>query len=178
MQSVYKSKQMIKMKKKYTIDLAAQMAECEANYARLKQLLPEMATVDRREFGVEQVNGEPIELRLDVIERCKYTTMIEISQQLSPLKSSLKPPSRPPSQPWAPALCFSLRVYHDARMAEVIAYNRQQPRLASYEYPNNNMYQRDEKSQLNRYLGEWLSYCLKHGYVLDDPAAEQLYSIK
>jgi uncharacterized protein YqiB (DUF1249 family) len=38
-----------------------------------------------------------------------------------------------------------------------------------YQYPNASMYQRDEKAQQNRYLGEWLSLCLSHGHSLDNP---------
>jgi uncharacterized protein YqiB (DUF1249 family) len=38
-----------------------------------------------------------------------------------------------------------------------------------YQYPNTAMYQRDEKAQQNRYLGEWLSLCLSHGRSLENP---------
>ncbi|EMP84373.1 hypothetical protein VC116063_002770 [Vibrio cholerae O1 str. 116063] len=34
---------------------------------------------------------------------------------------------------------------------------------ARYDYPNENMVQPDEKAQLNRFLGDWLTFCLKHG---------------
>lgn len=71
-------------KKKYSIDLAGLMAECEANYMRIMKLLPEMSTVDIREFAVELAGGAPIQFRMEIKERCKYTTMIDISQQ--PLK--------------------------------------------------------------------------------------------
>ena len=150
--------------KKYTIDLAGQMAECEANYARIMQLLPDIDSAESWDFGVELASGEPAIFRIEVKERCKYTTMVDISQQLS--SNAL--------QPWSANPCFSLRVYHDARMAEVVAYDRHQRLRPSYDYPNNKMYQRDEKSQLNIFLGEWLSHCLKYGHVLDNPANKAL----
>ncbi|MEE8057912.1 MAG: DUF1249 domain-containing protein [Pseudomonadales bacterium] len=147
------------LKKKYSIDLAGQMAECEANYARIMQLLPDMEAVDQREFGVDMPGGRSIRFQIVVRERCKYTTMVDVSQL--PLSSSSAIPETLQQAP-----CFSLRVYHDARMAEVIAYNRHQRLRPSYNYPNNKMYHRDEKAQLNTFLGEWLSHCLQYGYAL------------
>lgn len=145
------------LKKKYTVDLAAQMAECEANYARIMQLLPDMEAVDQREFLVAANNSEPQQFRISVLERCKYTTMVDISRQLLAGQQA---------QPWTAVPSFSLRVYHDARMAEVVGFNQHQRVQAKYDYPNDRMYQRDEKLQLNTFLGEWLSYCLKYGQAL------------
>lgn len=149
--------------KKHTIDLSAQLAECEANYARIMRLLPDMETVNHREFGVELPNGQSVRFCIEVIERCKYTTMLELYQQQG----------HEAATPWSPAPCFALRVYHDARMTEVTRFDRQQALRASYDYPNNKMFQRDEKTQLNTFLGEWLQHCLKYGHVLDQPG-EQL----
>ena len=146
------------IKKKYTVDLAGQMAACEANYARIMQLLPDIETIDQRLFGVELSDGQPAQIRIDVTEHCKYTTMVDISQL----------PSEQNMQPWSTAPSFSLRVYHDAQMAEVVSYDAQRALHASYEYPNEKMFQRDEKAQLNIFLGEWLSHCLKYGHALDD----------
>ena len=48
-------------------------------------------------------------------------------------------------------------------MAEVVACNQQPSRLASYQYPNELMFQPDEKEQQNRFLAAWLSLTLKQG---------------
>ena len=148
--------------KKYSFDLAGQMAECEANYARIMQLLPDMTEVDRREFAVDLPGAQPGRLQIVIRERCKYTTMVDVSQlsphSSAPFGEALQPP------------CFSLRVYHDARMAEVVTFNHHQQLRPKYDYPNNKMYQRDEKAQLNIFLGEWLSHCLQYGYALESPA--------
>ena len=135
------------------------MAECEANYARIMQLLPEIDYVDQREFGVALPDGESILFCIDITERCKYTTMLDIYQQ----------PGTETANPWSPTPCFSLRVYHDAKMAEVTSFDNQQALRASYDYPNAKMFQRDEKTQLNKFLGEWLRHCLNYGHVLDEP---------
>ncbi len=145
------------MRKKYSIDLAKDQAECEANYARLMQLLPDIDDVDKREFGVHQPGGAHLRLQIVIRERCKYTTMLDISQGPSSLEGLA-----------LPIPCFSLRVYHDARMAEVVSFDQHRQLLPRYEYPNKNMYQCDEKSQLNAFLGEWLSHCLQFGHALDD----------
>ena len=146
-------------RKKYSVDLAGQLAECEANYARIMKLLPDMLRTDQRDFSVELAGGEQVQFRMVITERCKYTTMLDINQQ------SLSPGL----QAWSPVPCFSLRIYHDARMAEVVAFDSHQRFCPRYDYPNMNMYQRDEKFQLNRFLGEWLSHCLKFGRELDTP---------
>ena len=151
------------MKQRYSIDLAAQMAECEANYARIMQLLPDMENIDSREFGVEMPGLSSSRLHIEVTERCKYTTMLDVRQRALPPGRQL--PGGVTEAPW-----FSLRIYHDARMAEVVAFNRHRRIRPRYDYPNDGMYQRDEKAQLNKFLGEWLSHCLKYGHVLDDPA--------
>lgn len=141
--------------KAYSVDLAGHMAVCEANYFRLLQLLPELQLQDRREFLLAQGESASSRIRIDVLERCPYTTMLEIRQieQSSSLSE------------WTVQPQFQLRVYHDAKMAEVIAcrdLSRIQP---FYEYPNAQMLQRDEKQQLNRFLAEWLSHCLRHGFA-------------
>jgi uncharacterized protein YqiB (DUF1249 family) len=150
-------------KGKYTIDLAGQHAECESNYARLIRLLPNMDSVDRREFGVELAGREPVRFCMEVKERCKYTTMLEVSQH-SINADSIS------SQPWAIRPTFLLRIYHDAQMAEVISFNKHHQVQPKYDYPNEKMYQADEKAQLNQFLGEWLSHCIHYGHDLDDLA--------
>ncbi len=154
------------LNRKYSIDLAGQMAECEANYARIMQLLPDMARADQRSFGLELADSQAARFQVVVKERCKYTTMIDIYQLSSSGHNDWPWLQFEDSTPY-----FSLRVYHDARMAEVIAYNHHQRLRPSYDYPNDNMYHRDEKAQLNTFLGEWLSYCLEHGYALNNPIA-------
>jgi uncharacterized protein YqiB (DUF1249 family) len=62
-----------------------------------------------------------------------------------------------------------IRMYHDAKSAEVVEYQHQNRFLGSYEIPNRRMRQRDEKVQLNQFLGEYLRYCLAVGGAMDVP---------
>jgi uncharacterized protein YqiB (DUF1249 family) len=141
------------VKKRYQVDLAAEQAECAANYARLQRLLPALARSgagpDRHAFGV----GVDQQLHFAVTERGPYTTTLEISQ----------PPRGIPTL--VPRLVA--RVYHDARLVEVVAFTSRRRVRPRYEYPNPTMYQPDEKAQWNRFLGEWLSHCLQHGLSMD-----------
>ena len=140
-----------------SVDLGKFMAVCEANYVRLCQLLPDIDTIDCREFGLPASPAQFLCVRIDVIERCRYTTIVTISQY-------------PPSTPWADAPSMTVRLYHDARMAEVTAFQGKRHFQARYDYPNKAMYHRDEKQQLNYFLGEWLTHCLQHGHCLEKVA--------
>ena len=140
---------------RYSVDLSRQQAECEVNFLRLMKLMPDLDTVDERLFDVTLTGHTPARIHLRVIERCPYTTMIELLQLQG-------------HNPWTPRAQFSLRVYHDARMVEVESFRRQKPRHGHYDYPNHQMFHRDEKAQVNSFLGEWLSHCLNHGYEVVD----------
>ena len=68
-----------------------------------------------------------------------------------------------PKAPWSTKPALSVRLYHDARSAEVVEYQRDDHFRAVYDYPNRHMRLPDEKAQVNRFLGEFLSMCLVHG---------------
>ena len=140
----------------YSIDLAALQATCEANYLRLLCLIPAYETNNYREFSL--VGRQRV--RIDVVQRCRYTTILKI-QQFG-------------GGAWLAALRFEVRVYHDVRMAEVISFQTQRRSAARYDYPNPDMHSRDEKSQQNLFLAEWLGHCLEQGCseeVLNLPGA-------
>lgn len=142
-------------KGRYRIDLPAHMAECDANYLRLMKLFPSVRKADSAAIGVD-VNGTRMEVRLDVIERGPYTTVVRLAQR--------------PEIPWSHKASLTIRLYHDARSAEVIEYQGRKHFLrAVYDYPNADMRQPDEKAQINRFLGEYLSLCLEHGVAAGAP---------
>lgn len=140
--------------KRYSIDLPAHMAECDANYLRLMKLFPLLPDHDECDFDVV-VAPHRYRVRLRVRERAPYTTLIELSQL--------------PRAPWSTRPALVVRLYHDARSAEVVEYQRGGHFRAVYDYPNSDMRQPDEKAQVNRFLGEFLSLCLKHGVSTREP---------
>lgn len=141
------------LRERYRVDLVALQATCEANYARLMRLLPQMREHCQAR-RVAMSHGELLlgVLALEVTEAGPYTTTLRVRQEHS--------------LPWLPVPSLEVRVYHDARMAEVVAAAEARRLRARYPYPNAAMHQPDEKSQLNQFLGEWLSHCMAAGHEL------------
>lgn len=141
--------------KPYVPDLAALIRCCEVNYLRLWQLLRQLEQPgDRLSWALDEHTA--VEARLD--ERTPYTALVTLSQIRADTPSWLLPN-------------MSVRLYHDARVAEVLT-SQQIGRLAArYDYPNAKMHQRDEKYQVNHFLGEWLALSRRIGYrrVVDCP---------
>lgn len=131
--------------KPYHVDLADLMRIYETNYAKLHVLLPKQPYVGE----VRCYQADHQAYRLQVLEVTKYTTLVEICQSDD---ISIFPLPR-----------MSVRLYHDARVAEVCTTGQLGRVAARYDYPNDKMVQKDEKAQINRFLGDWLRFCLKRG---------------
>ncbi|KXJ57550.1 DUF1249 domain-containing protein [Neptuniibacter pectenicola] len=142
------------MKRKYIPDLTRQMSQCEANYVRIMKLLPDLDNCDEREFQVSWPEHSAY-LRLKVDERFKYTSTVLVSHRYET------------NSPWLESPGLVVRLYHDASVAEVICMQRRKQLSGAYPYPNPNMHLPDEKLQLNEYLGEWLSECLRYGHLME-----------
>jgi uncharacterized protein YqiB (DUF1249 family) len=102
-------------------------------------------------FKTHDKDGQ-VELQIKSIEQGKFTTVFEIT--LAPLgrikvleKSVMK-----------------VRVYFDAKVAEVISFQNHQRLQPYYEYPNKAMYQRDEKRQTNLLFRDMLVFCSARGF--------------
>ena len=133
--------------RRYKVDLQAYMAECEANYLRLMKLWPERE--DEFYYQVELPENRSAMIHFRVVERCRYTTMMTIEQE--------------GAGEWLPNSHFEIRVYHDVAMVEVVAYQKQRGIQPRYSYPNQYMYQKDEKYQQHRFLSACLANCLDNG---------------
>ncbi|AAY95951.1 DUF1249 domain-containing protein [Pseudomonas protegens] len=143
-----------KVRDRYRVDLAGLQASCEANYARLMRLLPDMRNQPvARRIAVTQGDQMLGVLALEVVLACPYTTTLQVRQEHS--------------LPWLPVPQLEVQVYHDARMAEVISAEHARRFRSIYPYPNAFMHQPDEKAQLNVFLGEWLSHCLACGHEFE-----------
>ena len=57
-----------------------------------------------------------------------------------------------------PNIRLEVRIYHDARMAEVIAYQGRGRFRPYYSVPNRHMYQPHEKQLVNLFFHEWLRH--------------------
>lgn len=146
------------MKRRYCPDLASDGAECDANYHKLSLLLRGIGAADQVEFGIPFGNPEAAHIRIEVIERCRYTTFLSLRfSNACKLISSR----------WLGARTLKIRMYHDLKTAEVIGADSNGKVKARYSYPNRAMLHPDEKSQMNSFLGEVLGHCLANGHTLD-----------
>ena len=149
----------LSLAERYRVDLVGLQSACEANYARLMRLLPGMREHPAlRRVAVSAGDAVQSVLALTVTEAGPYTSTVELREE-----SALA---------WLPAPRLEVRVYHDARMAEVIGAEQARRLMAIYPYPNQAMHQPDEKNQLNLFLGEWLAHCLACGHEME-PVAQR-----
>ena len=118
----------------------------EQNYQRLSALLPDLRGIP---FWSAFDRKGQIELQIQVLEKFSYTTLLNI--RLAPLTES----------PLASDCEITVRMCHDARVAEVIGFQGQASFNHFYHYPNRKMYQPDEKRQVNNMLDEMLRFCLR-----------------
>lgn len=142
-------------KVKYRVNLPLQMAECELNYTRCNKLLAN-STTDRFQFAVTRGQQQTV-YGVSVIERSPYATTLQFMQIID---SSVQ-------GQWLKMPKLTVRLYHDAKLAEVLAWEGHKRLRPRYDYPNQSMYQSDEKLQVNQFLGEWLTCCLEYGHRID-----------
>ncbi|WP_082859215.1 DUF1249 domain-containing protein [Microbulbifer sp. Q7] len=140
-------------KTRFRVDLTTYHADCDANYLRLCKLLPELASHQSWSYRIPHGT-----LEVTVLERSRYTT--EVCLRTAPLNSGGN------ENDWLTPPPITVRLYHDARMAEVVAVDGQGPiggNGLNFSYPNPAMHNEDERQQVNRYLSEWLAHCLANG---------------
>ena len=130
--------------RKYVPKLAIMHQVCDVNYARLLRLLPDCDTEDLQyQFHV----NASLSYTIRIIECSRYTSTLEMSQKSQMGYEFLRP-------------VVQVRLYHDAKMAEVISAQNIGSLQPSYRYPNTKMYQKNEKEMVNLFLAEWLQFCL------------------
>lgn len=123
---------------------------CERNYANMNRLLPK----EQKEGAANRVSIANEEYEIKVLDNAKYTTDVSITQCSSNV-GLFTPP-------------INVRVYHDAKVAEVVHPDYHSRIKPSYGYPNPKMHQKDEKYQVNAFLHDWLSFCMSHGEAVLD----------
>lgn len=167
------------MKQRYKFDIKRMTADCEANYLRICRLLPAVVDLaDKARTAADTVSGryaaQPLSRELLVAlpgeeEACLTLIIQDQSRYTSTLRLDLA---------YTNAGKFSrfvggsiggtdtrliVRMYHDMRLAEVVSVSGRRVGLASYEYPNDKMFQPDEKAQQNLFLAELLGLFVLQG---------------
>lgn len=134
----------------YVPDLQLLSSLTEANYARLQKLIPEQEAGRRHVYQMSLGDEEDVRISVTIEEVHRYTSMLLVEQKGA--NHQLVPPP-----------VMKVRMYHDAQMAEVIGFQSQRVSEGRYPYPNRHMRHPDEKTQLNRFLADWLEHCVRHG---------------
>lgn len=151
------------VKPRYRVDLAGQQADCELNYYRLTRVLVNLENRDCWVFNISQ-GKTGTRLIAEVTDRAPYTTTITLAQKNGPGdNAAITVPNTTVPRMTPPTLTVCL--YHDANMAEVVAWETHRRLRPRYAYPNRHMYQVDEKAQQNRFLSDWLTLCQQQGHL-------------
>lgn len=127
----------------------------ERNYAKLLELIP---LLRQSELKCALAVHDGHTLRIELLERGPYSVLLHLRYGVND------------AGPWLRDLEMQVRLYHDARVAEVVAYQHHQHFRARYEVPNRAMLGQREKRQVNVFLGEWLSHCLEAGFRVTVPS--------
>lgn len=146
-------------RRRYVPDLVEAMADCDANYIRLMKLFGWNMDAEQIAFGIAHEEDDQTLIEMAVRERCPYTTMLELRV------------TNDEDKPWIRWPSMEIRIYHDVCSAEVVSFERHKRIRYRYDYPNPEMYLPDEKSQINKYLGELLTFCINHGHSLVEISA-------
>lgn len=130
----------------------------ESNYINMRRLVP---TMPRAPVSlISQIPGS-LDLHFRLIERFRYTSELNLTYQFKQNDSAYVEPD------------LRIRVYHDARLAEVVvAHRRHFPifdaeSLAVQRMASAQLYWR---WKMNRFLFKWLNYCLRQGYRFEETA--------
>lgn len=147
----------VNSQKRYQPNLVSLMTLCANNYLLLLKLQADQTQLNQqRHFFI----NDHLAYAVSVNEVTRYTSLLTFEQKLleqKPLNVKGFANSLHPR--------MNIRLYHDARMAEVISSQDVFQVKPRYDYPNKNMHQQDEKQQINQFLNEWLHLCLEHGQV-------------
>ncbi|MDH5629528.1 MAG: DUF1249 domain-containing protein [Gammaproteobacteria bacterium] len=146
-------------KTQYRPDLDEFITQCELNYALIQRLLPDWlsfvlgASSNDAIKDIEWVaQNELLRLSLKVIDIATYTTTAKLSIRSNVLKDKLASGN-------AHQLDVIVRLYHDARMMEVMEGSGPGALKAAYPSTDNERAV-DEKQQINRFIGESLKVCI------------------
>ena len=140
---------------KHVPDLNRHHAGCRLNYELIRKIRVRFGEGSEVNFGVNYA-GLQCRVSLSWKEIGKYTGLV--INQCHPTEEISDCLSLPR---------FTIRLYHDLLMAEVTDETSDDFIRGAYPYPNPKMVQPNEREQLDRFLTEWLGYCLNNGTILD-----------
>ncbi len=152
----------VNRRKRYQPNLVSLMSLCANNYLLLLKIQADKTQLgQQRHFFI----NDHLAYIVTVNEITRYTSLITFEQKAFKHSVSAQIATKARIFPHSFHPRMSIRLYHDARMAEVISSQDIIQVKPRYDYPNKSMHQQDEKQQINQFLNEWLHLCLEHGQV-------------
>ncbi len=132
--------------------LASLMELQDSSFRRLLRLAPQLRLM--RGTFISRVVGA-LDLHLSVVEKFKYTTTILLTYQFAGGPGALLEPN------------VTIRLYHDARLAEVISDARRHRSRTTHhcQRRGGSPTELERKWEQNRFLQKWLGYCLRQGHL-------------
>ncbi len=122
----------------------------ENNYILLRKLVPDLDILDCA------VSSRPlsVDLHLTVLERGPYTATLALTYHFQDRGDVVAEPD------------LVIRIYQDARLAEVLSYQRRGFQLDSAIpwTPATQGFVLERKWRINRFLQKWLGFCLHQGH--------------
>jgi len=163
-------KRTVHKKQKYVPSISQMMGQCTLNYIQLVKLMPNIRQLNKNDRVSFQLGAsDTTVVTCYITEAAAYTTFLTFTQLTEQEGSDLGLDLE---------LKFCVRLYHDAQLAEVVDAERNAIIPGRMDYPNPRMQQIDEKAQSNKFFGEWLGYCRKHGIAICDfdlPSSEEQF---
>ena len=126
------------------------MSLYEDNYIRFKQLVSQL---DEIEGESRSIRFNDVTLHLQVLQRTRYTTTVLLTYLFQTDEGQV---TRTPD--------MTIRVYHDARQAEVLSCCHNDPHTFHWLEKNACQSTMQWRWRMNRFLHKWLNYCLKFGH--------------
>lgn len=130
-------------------NFAGLMELYECNYIRLRNLVPDVDEIP--DYVISRIPGV-LDLHLRVVERCKFTTTLNLTYHFHDPEGVF------------PAPDMQVRLYHDAQVGEVISCGRRRGKRHAVYHRMFHSYTLVEKWRMNRFLQKWLGYCLMQGH--------------
>lgn len=137
---------------------AALMDLYERNYINMRRLLP---TIPPSSAALVSSVTSGLDLHLRIVERNRYTSDLNLTYRFREHDNAM--------------LCepdLHIRIYHDARQAEVMAAQLRHYATrfcaATHDSEPANPARLHQRWQINRFLYKWLTYCLRQGHRFSD----------
>jgi uncharacterized protein len=127
----------------------ALMSLYESNYLRLHWLLDDLGAL--RPVEVSRVRGD-LPLHLELLERSPYTTTLRMTYYFEDARRNVPDPD------------LTIRVYHDAGLAEAMACRQRHLHHALRRFDTAPGDELGRRWARNSMLNKWLEYCHDHGH--------------